>query len=326
MNKRFWPLIAIALLPACSDQQDGGSAKALVAEIEPGRTDAPQFGFREELVQPDPFGAREPGARSLTVDVDRPEGSSASQDADRADPAEQQQIAYSYGFGFRIAGDRIAQLQQAHTALCEAMGPDCRVLRISQAKSDWDGFGEVELQVAANLGGAFDKALSGPAEKLGGELISSVRDGEDLSENIIDTEARLQARRLLRDKLTAILRNHNGSAAELIKAEQAIADVNEEIDATQSKLERYRNRIRFSDVRIEYQPRFGESQLGFSRPVMTALRSIGTTLGTTIAVLIYGLTALVPVTLLVLALRWILHRFGLRIRFWRADRGRGERS
>jgi len=101
------------------------------------------------------------------------------------------------------------------------------------------------------------------------------------------------------------------------KAELAVADVNEEIDATRSKLDNEHRRVLYSDVRIEYQPEFGQTQLGFARPVMTAARSIGTTLGTTIAVLIYAMTALLPITLLVLALRWLVHRFGLRLRFWR---------
>ena len=199
------------------------------------------------------------------------------------------------------------------------MGPKCRILRTSQARTDWDGFGEVKLQVAAAEAPRFDKALTESADKLGGTLVSSVRDGEDLSDNIIDTEARLQSRLVLRGKLTAILQNNKGSVAELIKAERAVAEVNEEIDATRSKLERYRNRIQYSDVRIEYQPQFGQTNLGFTRPVMTALRSIGTTLGTTIAVLIYILTALIPVTLLIIVVRWALHRVGLRIRFWRKN-------
>ena len=133
----------------------------------------------------------------------------------------------------------------------------------------------------------------------------------------IDSEARLASRLALRDKLTSILQKSTGSVDELVKAEEAISEVNEEIDATRTKLESYRNRIRFSDVRIEYQPEFGESQLGFGRPMMTALRSVGTTLGTTTAVLIYIVTALIPITLFTLALRWVLHRFGLRLRFWR---------
>jgi hypothetical protein len=222
--------------------------------------------------------------------------------------------------GFRSPFHSFTAIDAHIASQCAAsgLGPKCRILRTSQANSDsWDGYGEIELEVVATEAGTFGTKLSEPAEKLGGELVSSVRDGEDLSETIIDTEARLQSRLVLRQKLTEILQNNRGSVAELIAAEKAVADVNEQIDSTRSKLERYRNRIRYSDIRIEYEPHFGQSQLGFGRPVMTALSSIGTTLGTTVAALIYLITALIPVTLLILAIRWGFHRFGLRIRFWR---------
>ena len=268
---------------------------------------------------PDLFGADVPRTRTQTVSISKGE-TGTTQPSLKKQSSSQQQIAYSYGFGFQISSDKIAELQNAHTTMCEEIAPNCRILRTSQANSDgWDGYGEIRFQVAAKEAGSFEAKLSGSAENLGGTLVSSVRDGKDLSENIIDTEARLSSRVVLRQKLMEILQRRSGSVADLVKAEKAVADVNEEIDASRSKLEKYRNRLRYSDVRIEYEPYFGQSQLGFSRPVMTAFRSIGTTLGTTIAALIYLITALIPIMLVILGLRWLLHRFGFRIRFWKTD-------
>lgn len=311
-------VLAFALLGGCGDTAHVSPARETIARIDPANGDgAPEssFGFMEAMeTGPDLFGASAPAARLLTVDIRDEEETSD----DTSTSVSQQQIAYAYGYGFRIASGRIAELQKAHVELCEAMGDECRILRISQASGDsWDGYGEVRLEVAAREAPIFGNGLVGPAERLGGELISSVRDGENLTEQIIDSEARLQSRLILRDKLTTILQDNRGSVDELVAAERAVANVNEEIDATRSKLERLRNQVVFSDVTIEYEPQFGESQLGFGRPVMTAVRSIGTTLGTTIAILIYAITALIPITLLILALRWLLHRFGLRFRFWR---------
>lgn len=322
-------LYGLILLSGCSQDEGESGSEAAIARVEPERSSpdtvsaraAPQnkFGFREELAQgPDPFGATAPSAHDLAKRA----APTAGQAAPAAnEPPAQQQIAYSYGLGFQIASDRIAELQRAHTGLCEAMGPKCRIIRISQANADgFDGYGEVNLQVASTEAGNLEASLVEPAEKLGGELVSSVRDGEDLTENIIDSEARLKSRLLLREKLTAILQSNRGSVAELIEAEKAVADVNAEIDEARNTLEEFRNRIRYSDVQIKYEPYFGQTQLGFSRPVITAFRSIGTTFGMSIAALIYLVTALVPVIALILALRWVLHRFGWRLRFWRKAR------
>jgi hypothetical protein len=153
-----------------------------------------------------------------------------------------------------------------------------------------------------------------------------VVDGEDLSETIIDTEAHLASRLVLREKLTAILRNNDGSVDELVKAESAVADVNEEIDSTRSRLQELRNRIRFSNLSIKYDPYFGQTNTGVQRPIWVALTSIGSTFGKTVAILIYIATALVPITLFVLALRWVWRRMGFRIRLWRGRKDEIEAS
>ena len=286
MKLKHYCVLFLLPLAGCGEQQTESTTKDLIMQVEPRSSDAApqnQFGFYEAMeTGPDLFGETVPRARMAQVNIPDSGGNSTNRSAGTSESAEDQQIAYSYGYGFQIDGDKVVELQSAHVSLCEAMGADCRILRTSQASSDgWDGYGELRLEVAATVAGDFGSSLSKPAEELGGELISSVRDGEDLSENIIDAEARLQSRLILRQKLTKILEGSRGGVAELIAAEKAVADVNEEIDSTRSKLAEYRNRIRYSDVRIEYEPYFGQTQLGFGRPVMTALRSIGTTLGTT---------------------------------------------
>lgn len=326
MRAIYWIGTAALMLAGCSPGDEGNPAERMVERVEPDRFDndaAPEneFGFMEAMEPgPNPFGANAEPARMLVPDTSTINVEEARPDREpQPQPSGPgQQIAYTYGYGFQVSSDKIAQLQQAHVALCEKLGSGCRVLRMSQASADsYDGYGELRLQVASDRATTFGNGLAGPAEELGGERVSSVRDGEDLSEQIIDTEARLQSRLILRDKLTAILRGNRGSVDELVKAEKAVAEVNEEIDATRSKLQQFRNRIRYSAVNIEYEPYFGETQLGFSRPVITAFRSIGTTLGMTVASLVYLLTAAVPIMLFILGLRWVLHRFGLRIRFWK---------
>lgn len=219
-DKPFLRIDLTALLTACGQAGNDTSAQALIAEIEPANGDAPvnTFGFREDLeTGPDLFGKDVPDAQSQLVLTNSPAPGSSTADGETGVAISQPQVAYSYGYGFWLAKNRITELQQAHTALCEAMGQNCRILRFSRASSDWDGFGAVRLQVAATQAGAFDDALIEPAERLGGELVSSVRDGEDLSESIIDTEARLQSRIILRDKLTEILRNRTARQPNLLR-------------------------------------------------------------------------------------------------------------
>ncbi|WP_128892122.1 DUF4349 domain-containing protein [Erythrobacter sp. HKB08] len=323
MRKSFvFPALAALALTACGESEQVNEAEAVVERIEPEAVgDAPvnEFGFWEAqssgpLNMFDSGPSAGPGSAVRQV-ARRTETAETSQA--QVQPA-QSSIAYSYSFGFQIDQEDIPELQKAHVALCEGLGPKCRILRMSQAGSDgYDGYGQLQLQVEANQARAFGDALRAPAEELGGEQVSFVVDGEDLSETIIDTEARLASRLVLRDKLTAILQGNRGSVDELVKAEKAVAEINQEIDSTRSKLQELRNRIRFSMVSIEYNTAWTNRQVGFVEPVRDAIASIGSTLGVTVSALIYIATALVPITLFLLAIRWILHRFGLRIRFWR---------
>lgn len=318
MRTSLFAAVSLAMLLAgCSEAQQIGSRS---------ETDS-EFGFREaqqsgvfNILEGDNDMAMVERVQSLNVEEPPADEAASVPLPTAATASAPNQIAYSYGYGFRIDSDAIADLQNRHIALCEKMAAACRVIRSSQSRSDsWDGYGELRLEVAAERAGTLTEALVAPAEELGGTLVSSVREGEDLSTQIIDTEARLKSRLLLRDKLTGILQNNRGSVDELVKAESEVAKVNEEIDAVRARLESFRGRIRYSDVKIDYEPAFGETQVGFVRPVASALRSVGSTLGVSIAAIIYVATALLPVVLLVLALRWVLHRFGYRLRFWKRD-------
>ena len=226
-------------------------------------------------------------------------------------------IAYTYDYGYRIASDEIASLAQAHIDLCEKLPKNgCRVVNLQQSGSEGNyAHGNLELSVAAGKARAFGQQLASAAEGMGGEQINVAIAGEDHSKQIVDTEARLRARTLLRDRLMEILRSRKGTVAELVEAERGVAQVNEEIDQARSWLAEMRGRVAYSKVSIEYSS--GSRASGsFGRPIVEAFQSLGSVMGMTIAALVYGLGIVLPLLLLLLAIRWVLHRFGLRLRFW----------
>lgn len=324
MRELFVPfLIPFCLLAACSSEPSENSAIEMVETADYGDAEpVNEFGFWEaESTGPslDLYGEGDRSAENETraaVRRARSTNAAASETKEeQAQPNSNTNIAYSYDYGFSIEQENIPELQKRHVDICESLGDKCRILRLSQAGTDgFDGYGELRLQVAAPDARKFGDSLSSPAEELGGERVSFVVAGEDLGEILIDTEAKLQSRLVLREKLTAILRSNRGSVDELVKAETAVAKVNEEIDANRSKLAELGNRIRFSSISIQYSPYLGRTNNGFIRPVTVAFQEIGTTLGATIAALIYLVTALVPITIFLLVVRWLWRKSGIRIR------------
>ncbi|MEM8726756.1 MAG: DUF4349 domain-containing protein [Pseudomonadota bacterium] len=224
----------------------------------------------------------------------------APEQASETAPVGQPQIAYRYALGFRLPADAIKPLQEKHADMCEARGPDvCRIISMSQSDSDGDySYGNLQLAVAANTARAFSKELEGSSEPAGGELASSSITGEDLSKQIVDTEAKLRARTLLRDRLMDILRTRRGTVAELVEAERGVAQVNQEIDQARSWLTEMRGRVAYSQMAISYESG-SPSGGGFMEPIRNAWGSLGAILGTTIAFIMMGAVVLVPIGLIV---------------------------
>ncbi len=161
-----------------------------------------------------------PGEDSATADTSA-EGTAGSPGEI---PVSLPQIAYSYDYGFRVPAADIAKAQQAHVELCEKRGQKvCRVLNMSNSGGEGDyASGRLHVEVAADQARAFGGQLAKLIEEHGGSQIASSISGEDLSKQIVDTEARLRSRVLLSQRLTELLRTEKGSVKELVAAERAV--------------------------------------------------------------------------------------------------------
>ncbi len=219
-------------------------------------------------------------------------------------------IAYVYSFGFRLPADKIAPIQRAHADLCDAQGLQaCRILDMRQSGMEGEySSGSLTLAVAAPQARAFGAKLGQLAGKEGGTQISSAISGEDLSKQIVDTEARIKARTILRDRLLEVLQTRRGTVAELVEAERAVARVNEEIDQAQSWLAEMRGRVDYSRVNITYESGMPETG-SFASPVREAISSVSGILGSMLAAAIILLTIGIPPGLVGLGIWRLVQRF-----------------
>lgn len=281
MNRLAFAVIPLVLaLPACSKQAEQSAPSEEMAQSAPAA--------RAEGGSAKPG---EPQAAAIPVSVPR--------------------IAYIYEFGYRLAAESIPGLQRKHADLCEKQGPQvCRILDMRQSGAEGDyASGSLALAVAAPRARSFGGELGKLAGDAGGAEVSSGISGEDLSKQIVDTEARLRARSVLRDRLMEVLETRKGSVSELVEAERAVAQVNEEIDQARGWLAEMQGRVDFSRVNLSYSSG-SPSGGGFMEPIRGALGNIGTILGLLIAAIIVGLTVLVPLGLV----GWALRAIWVRIR------------
>ncbi|MEO7989413.1 MAG: DUF4349 domain-containing protein [Chryseolinea sp.] len=92
------------------------------------------------------------------------------------------------------------------------------------------------------------KAIDGQAVFVNYRKINT----EDASKEFIDLESRLRTKREVEQRYTDILRHKAGTIEELLKAEQQIVELHEEIEATVSRINFLHDQVRYSTIQLEF--------------------------------------------------------------------------
>lgn len=202
-------------------------------------------------------------------------------------PVNLPQLAYIYDYRWQMPATEIGTLQRRHASLCEQQGPTvCQILGMTKTgEDDGEVSGQLQMAVATRQARAFGALLEDEAQDAGAEQIAAEITSEELSKQLVDTEARLRTRTQLRDRLQEVLRTRKGSVEELVEAERGVAAVNEEIDQARSWMKEMEGRVAFSRVTVHYETGTPVTR-DFLDPVTGALGSLGSIFGYLVALLI----------------------------------------
>lgn len=164
-------------------------------------------------------------------------------------------LAYRYGYTLEAPARSIRALVGKHEAACQAAGAAlCQLTGAQVTEVGQDRVrGELALKAAPAWLKTFRAVLDGEAKAAGGRVVTSSVSSEDLSRQIVDTDAALRARTTLRDRLQALLASRPGKLSELLEVETQLAQVQGEIDATQSELAEMRGRVATSELKLTYE-------------------------------------------------------------------------
>jgi len=211
-------------------------------------------------------------------------------------PTSLPQLAYEYDYRWKLEAGEIGSLQRRHASLCEQQGPaTCQIIGMTKTGAESSEVeGVLEMAVATRQARAFGALIEDEALDAGAEQVSAEIASEELSKQIVDTEARVRARAELRDRLTEVLRTRKGKVSELVEAERSLAEVNEEIDQARSWLKQMEGRVAYSRVTVRYETGGGGAGGNFLRPVKGALGSLGAIFGWLAALLILAGAVALP--------------------------------
>lgn len=202
-------------------------------------------------------------------------------------PISMPKLAYTYDFKWRMPAAEIGPLQRRHATLCEQQGPgSCQILAMNKSGEEASEVtGTLQMAVASRQARAFGALLEDEAEDAGAEQVSAEITSDELSKQMVDTEARLNARTELRDRLLDVLKTRRGTVEELVEAERSVARVNEEIDQARSWLKEMEGRVAYSRVTVRYETGIPVSS-DFLGPVQSAVGSLGSIFGYLVAIMI----------------------------------------
>jgi hypothetical protein len=164
------------------------------------------------------------------------------------------QLAYSYKLTYLLPGDKVAEVQDGHRALCEQMGPArCQLISLQRGTGeDIHSQATMQVRVASAEARSFSDAMGKSVTAAGGRNTESNIGTEEVSKQIVDTRARIKQRELLVARLTEILRTRRGSTAELIEAERSVTAAQEELEQARAWLAELSGRVAMANFEINY--------------------------------------------------------------------------
>jgi len=112
-------------------------------------------------------------------------------------------VAFNYSYAFRLPGNRIGQVQEAHAAACEKLGIDkCRITGMRYRLVDQkDVQAMLALRLDPKIARQFGKEASSVVEKSDGMLVDQEITGEDVGSRI---SGATKTQAALRDELQKI--------------------------------------------------------------------------------------------------------------------------
>jgi len=237
LSLHILPFVAAMTLAACNNQS---SPSAVVPPPMDAIAGAPAL----EMAQADGFSQAK-----VASPAPRPRGQAND------NPSSQSFLAYRYNYGFRLPAKSVAGTAKSHAEICLEAGPSkCQVLNSSTSSHN-------ESNVSANLSlraepqwlETFTAQMQSSVEAAKGEMTNSNVSAEDLTRQILDTDARLKAQTTLRDRLQGLLATRNAELKDLLALERELARVQGQIESATTTLNVLRKRVSMSVVDINYQ-------------------------------------------------------------------------
>lgn len=223
------------------------------------------------------------------------------------DPAAEQYIAYSHSLGMSLPKGGVPPMMAAHTEACRAAGTAACIVINSNVYSQEEDYasGNLSIRATPNWIETFLGGIDAAADAAGGDITQRSTRAEDLTRQIIDTGARLEAQKTLQGRLLNLLERRDGELGELLQIERELARVTGDIESIEAQLKTLRLRVSMSALDINYQTKVPAFSGSRENPLGQAFSDFFYNLSSAIAAVITAFAVGLPWILLIGLFLWI---------------------
>lgn len=222
-------------------------------------------------------------------------------------PAVEQFIAYSHNLGMAVPKGQVEGVLQSHINACQAAGTATCIVINSNVYSQDENYanGSLSLRATPDWIKTFMQTVESDAEKAGGEITQRSTFAEDLTRQILDTGARLDAQRTLQQRLLNLLERRDGSLSDLLEIEREYARVTGEIESIEAQLKTLRLRVAMSSLDINYSTKVPPFSATRENPLGQAFSDFFYNLSGAIAAVVTAFAVGLPWIVLIGVFLWI---------------------
>jgi len=241
-------------------------------------------------------------------------------------------VAFDYRYAFRLPGNRISQVQEAHAQACEKLGIDkCRITGMRYRLVDQkDVEAMLALRLDPKIARQFGKDATGVVEKLDGMLVDQEITGEDVGSRIsgaTKTQATLRDElQKIQDELNRKVPMVRGSVAPQAAVDrQGLLDRAEDIRRQLRELDdsKQSDNEALSGTPMVFNYGSGSVVPGFDvrSPIRDALQTSADNFVGGFAAILVILITLIPWILIGWLVVWGVRRLGLRLGWFQSSSG-----
>jgi hypothetical protein len=254
--------------------------------------------------------AAAPAADATAAAPDQAAKSASATPAAPAPAVPLAQLAYDYVYKLSLPAPRIQHLFDWHQQACAVAGPAvCQVVGASLQKSGTDVVSaHLELRATPDWINHFRGGLDADAQAAGGTVEAANTAAEDLTRSIVDNQAVLHSKTVLRDRLEKQVEQRSGKMSDAIEAEKSVAEVQGDIDTQRSELAAEKTRVATSKLTLDYAPTVGAAPIEAQHALHNAMGSVLGNMMTVLAFLVTLASYVFPLALVVGLVGWVAHK------------------